>query len=83
MKGVGRHKSRALLDFHHSTDADWGGKFVGLSKKMWMTAFLSLDDNDPTVETISRLREGPIAISTYDESETTPATPASVKSFVC
>ena len=34
--GVGRHKSRALIGFHH---------FTG-------------DDNDPIVETISRLVEG-------------------------
>ena len=47
VKAVGMHKSRALLGFHHFTGADWGGKFVGLSKKTWMTAFLSLDDNDP------------------------------------
>ncbi len=47
---IGRHKSRALLGFHHFTGADWGGRFVGLSKKTWMTAFLSLDDNVPIVE---------------------------------
>ena len=78
--------SIALLGFHHFTCADCGGKFVVLSKKTWMTAFLSLDDNDPIVETISRLGEGPISMSTDDVSETTPAMPASVKSleiFVC
>ena len=51
-----------------------------------MTAFLSLDDNDPIVEKISRLGEGPIVMSTDDVSETTRAMPASVKSletFVC
>ena len=50
--------SIALLGFHHFTCADCGGKFVVLSKKTWMTAFLSLDDNDPIVEKISRLGEG-------------------------
>ena len=86
VKAVGRHKSRALLGVHHFTGADCGGTFVGLSKKTWMTAFLSLDDNDPIVETISRLGEGPISMSTDDVSETTPAMPATVKSletFVC
>ena len=71
--------SRAILGFHHFTCADWGGKFVGLSKKTWMTAFLSLDDNDPNVEAVRRfLGEGPISMLTDDESETTPAMPASV-----
>ena len=86
MKYVGRHNSRALLGFHRFTGADCGGKFVGLSMKTWMTAFLSLDDNDHIVETTSRLREGPISMSTDGVSETTPAMPASVKSletFVC
>ena len=86
VKVVGRHKSKALLGFHHFTGADWGGKFVGLSKKTWMTAFLSHDDNDPIVATISRLGEGPISMSTDDVSETTLAMPTSVKSletFVC
>ena len=66
VKVVGRHKSRALLGFHHFTGTDWGGKFVGLSKKTWMTAFLSIDANDPIVETISRLGKGPISMSTDD-----------------
>ena len=62
------------------------GEFVGLSKKTWMTVFLSLDDKDSIVETISRLGEGHISMSTDGVSETTPAMPASVKSldtFVC
>ena len=86
MKYVGRHKSGALLGFHHFTGADWGGTFGVLSKKTWMTAFLSLDDNDHIVETTSRLGEGPISISTDDVNETTTAMPASVNSletFVC
>ena len=77
----------ALLGFrHHFTGAGWRGKMVGLSINTCMTAFHSLDDNDPIVETISRLGEGPISMSTDDVSETTPAMPASVKSleaFVC
>ena len=80
MKYVGRHKSRALLG-HHFTGADWGGKFVGLSKKTGMTAFLALDDNDHIVETISRLGEEPMSMSTDDLSKTTPVMPSSVKSL--
>ena len=85
MKDVGMHKySSVRLPPHHLRSL--GGKFVVLSKKTWMTAFLSLDDNDPIVEKSSRLGEGPISMPTDDVSETTPAIPASVKSletFVC
>ena len=51
-----------------------------------MAAFLSVDDYDPIVETVSRLGEGPISMSTDDVSETTISMPPSVKSpgtFVC
>ena len=65
-----------ILGVHHFTGANWGGKFVGLSKNTWMTTFLSLDDNDPIVETISRLGEGPISMSTDDVSDITPNWPA-------
>ena len=78
MKDVGMHNYRAKLGFQHFTCADWGGKFVVRSKKT--------DDNDPIVETISRLGEAPISMPTDDVSETTPAMPASVQSletFVC
>ena len=51
-----------------------------------MAVFLSLDENGPILETIHRLGEEPIFMSTVYESEATPAMPASVKSletFVC
>ncbi len=86
VKAVGRHPSKVLLTFHHFTGAYCGGKFVGLSKKTWMTAFLSVDDNNPIVETVRRPGEGPISTATDDVSETTPAMPASVnflESFKC
>ena len=86
VKAVGTHNFRAMLGSHHFTDADWGGKFVWLSKKTWMTAFLSLNDNDPIIETISRLVEGHISMSTDDASETTHVVPTSITSldtFVC
>ena len=72
VKAVGMHTYRALLGFHYFTGADWGGKFVVLSKKTWMNAFLSLDDKDPIAETISRLGEGPTSMSTDDVSVCQP-----------
>ena len=73
MKYVGRHKSKALSGVQRITCADWGETLVGLSNNTWMTVFLSLDDNHPVVETIIRLGDGPISMSTDGVSETTPA----------
>ena len=35
-----------MIGLHNFTGADWGGKFVGISKKTWTGKFLSLDDDD-------------------------------------
>ena len=37
----GQEKCQGLIDFHNFTGADWGGKFVGISKKSWITSYLS------------------------------------------
>jgi len=39
-------KSKGLIGLHHFTGADWGGKFVGVSKKTWIYNYLSLPPND-------------------------------------
>ncbi len=79
VQATGMQKSRALLGFHHFTGADWGGKFVGISKKTWMTAFLSLDDTDPIIETFRHLGERPISLPTTSESESMPVMPANLQ----
>jgi len=38
---IGREKCQGLIGFHNFTGADWGGKFVGISKKSWITSYLS------------------------------------------
>jgi len=30
---IGTSKSKGLIGFHHFTRSDWGGKFVGVSKR--------------------------------------------------
>ena len=32
-KAIGHHKCRGLLGLHNFSGADWGGKFIGISKK--------------------------------------------------
>ena len=46
-------KSKGLIGVHHFTGADWGGKFVGMSKKTWISNYLSLPPNDEFVRTFT------------------------------
>ena len=40
---------------HHFTGADWNGKFVGVSKKTWISNYLSLPPNDEIVRTFTNM----------------------------
>ena len=42
---IGREKCQGLIGFHNFKGADWGGKFVGISKKGWTTSYLSLPNS--------------------------------------
>jgi hypothetical protein len=46
VKLMGANVARAILGLHNFTGADWGGKFVGVSKKRLVTAFLLSEDKD-------------------------------------
>ena len=54
---IGREKCQGLIDFHNFTGADWGGKCVGISKKSWVTSYLSLSNDDSIVSAFQRLGE--------------------------
>ena len=43
---LGVPKSQGLIRIHNFSRADWGGKFVRISKKTWVQTYLSLDDDD-------------------------------------
>ena len=58
MTVIGREKCQSLTGFHNFTVADWGGKFVGISKKSLITTYLSLPNYDPTVSAFQLLGEG-------------------------
>ena len=51
MVALGPEKSRGLIGLHHFMGADWGGKFVGVSKKTWISAYLSLPPEYEIVQT--------------------------------
>ena len=50
---IGRQKSKGLIGLHPLTGADWGGKFVDVSKKTWVSAYLSLPETDEIVRTFA------------------------------
>ena len=55
---IGRRKCQGLIGLHNFSGADWGGKFVGISKKTWVSAYMKLDDDDPIVNCFRELGNG-------------------------
>lgn len=55
---LGIQKSQGLLGLHNFSGADWGGKFVGISKRTWVNSYLALDDDDPIINSLIRLGNG-------------------------
>ena len=46
-----------MLKVNNFTGADWGGKFVDISKKSWINSYLSLADDNPIVSAFQLLVE--------------------------
>ena len=40
--------------------ADFGGKFMGISKETWVVTYLKLDENDDDIHCFQDLGEGPL-----------------------
>ena len=49
VKTIGKLKSQGLIGVHNFTGTDWGGKFVGVSKRRWGSTYMDLLSNDPIV----------------------------------
>ena len=79
---VGPNKSKGLLGFHNFTGADWGGKFVGITKKTWTDAYLSLDDESDVVKAFCSLGEG-IIPENITEYSIIPEVLKPLDQFVC
>ena len=61
MMAIGQEKSQGLIGLHNFTGADWGGKFVGVSKKTWINKYLALDATDPIVNSFRMLGTGTLS----------------------
>jgi len=57
-KIIAHHKCQGLLGLHNFSGADWGGKFVGITKKgMDLDAYLKLGDDDQAISCFKELGE--------------------------
>jgi len=43
---------------YHFTGANWGEKFVGITKYSWVKAYMALDDNHHAIDCFKELGEG-------------------------
>ena len=48
---------QGLIRLHNFSGADWEGKFVGITKKTWIGAYLKLSEDDPTIKCFRELGE--------------------------
>lgn len=78
---IGRHKCQGLIGLHNFSGADWGGKFVGITKKTWISAYMALDDNDSVVSCFQEL--GDCSIPKELINGELPAQVKDLERFVC
>ncbi len=52
---LGPEKTKGLVGLHNFTGADWGGKFFNVSKKSWITRYLSLASDSDIVRSLQQL----------------------------
>lgn len=78
---IGRRKYQGLLGLHNFSGADWGGRFIGISKKSWVNAYLKLDDDDPAIDCFKAL--GCISIPAELVNDELPTQVKALETFVC
>ena len=78
---IGIHKSQGLVGLHNFSGADWGGKFVGISKKKWADAYLKLKEDDLVVACFGQLGNSPIRAELVDDD--LPPHVKQLERFVC
>ena len=81
VKAVGSPKCRGLIGLHNFSGADWGGKFVGISKKKWVTEYMKLEDDDSIVSCLQSL--GDLEISSELVDGHLPSQVQALERFVC
>ena len=78
---IGLHRYQGLIGLYHFTGADWGGKFVGITKKTWVKAYMALDDDHPAIDCFRKLGDGLIQNQLANGELPTPV--KDLEKFVC
>ena len=81
VNALGKRKAQGLIGIHNISGADWGGKFIGLSKNTWLKKYLQLDENDPVLDCFIRLGEQTIPDKLVGEE--LPAVVKPLEEFTC
>lgn len=56
-KAVGTEKSKGLIGLHAFSGADWGGKFSNISKKRWISHYLTLETDSDALDVFQKFGE--------------------------
>ena len=78
---IGRRKCEGLIGLHNFSGADWGGKFVGITKKTWVGAYMKLDEDDPAINCFRELGEGSMPMELVNDE--LPPQVKGLEQFVC
>ena len=78
---IGAHKCQGLIGLHSFSGADWGGKFVGITKKTWVDAYMKLSEDDPVINCFREL--GEVSIPNELVSNELPSKIKDFEMFVC
>ena len=81
VQAIGIRKCQGLIGLHHFTGADWGGKFVGITKKTWVKAYMALNDDHPAIDCFRELGEG--LIQNQLANGELPSQVKELEKFVC
>ena len=62
VQAIGCNKCQGLIGLHNFSGADWGGKFVGISKMRWVREHLKLSDDDPAIRCFGELGNNSLSL---------------------
>lgn len=82
VRSIGRPHCQGLIGIHNFSGADWGGKFVGVTKKRWITEYFKLSPTDPIVDAFQRLGDDPLSSTELINGEL-PKDMQPLEHFVC
>jgi len=81
VKVIGHGKCQGLIGLHNFTGADWGEKFVGITKKTWVSEYPKLPDDDPAITCFRELGDSHVAMELIGKE--LPENLRPLEHFVC